>query len=831
MQERKMRIDWRAPLGAALAVTGLPSLVWAEGAGFDEEVVVVAPTPAATGLGIAPEKIPFSTQAADSDAFERAQSLDLTDYLNSNLGSVSINSAQNNPLQPDVQYRGFSASPLLGLPMGVSVYQNGVRINEPLGDAVNWDLLPESAVHSMTLVGGANPLFGLNTLGGALSIDMKDGFNFQGHAGEVSGGSWERLNTTVESGGNNGMFGYYANVHYFQEEGWRDLSASDALNFYGAVSLRLERTTADLSLQYGDTELTGNGPAPLGLLALDREDIFTAPDITENEMHAVTFKLSHDPLDDLSLGATAFYRDTRTSSFNGDTSEFVECELGGRDFLLEELNEDGLALLGLDDDVCADALGVPDPAALEVELNNRAVLAGLPAEFFEIEDLSDELSGTLALEDDAINNLSSREQQAYGSDAQAVFTRNLFGRENYFVAGFSYYRGEADFAAVVELSGIDPITRSTSGLGVGTFVDKLATDVTTATDTWSFYFLDNFSVTEQLTLTFGGRYNDTDVQLRDRSGERPELNGDHAFNRFNPSGGATFTVDERLNLYGSYSESSRAPTPIELDCNEGVFEIAQRIAVERGEDPNEIEFECRLPNAFLADPPLNEVVAESIEGGVRGVVAEIDYRVGYFHTVNNDDIIFQSTGRNTGLFANVDETRRQGLELALAGAWSGFEWFSAYSYIDATFESAFNVLSPNHPGADANGELQVHEGNRIPGIPRHQFKLGGDYGFAFGLNVGFELLYNSDQVMRGDEANLLETVDGYALVNLRTSYRLTEQIEIFGRLTNLFDTDYENFGLVGEDPTDVIPTLTDATPYFLGAGAPRAGWVGVRVRF
>ena len=116
----------------------------AEGAGFDEEITVVGTTPNA-GSGIAINKLPFNVQGADSDALERAQSLDLSDYLSTNLGSVNINSAQNNPLQPDVQYRGFTASPLLGLPMGMAVYQNGVRINEPLGDAVNWDLLPESA--------------------------------------------------------------------------------------------------------------------------------------------------------------------------------------------------------------------------------------------------------------------------------------------------------------------------------------------------------------------------------------------------------------------------------------------------------------------------------------------------------------------------------------------------------------------------------------------------------------------------------------------------------------------------------------------------------------
>ena len=214
-----------------------PNAAIAEGAGFDEEVTVVGTTPT-NGTGIAINKLPFNVQGADSDALERAQSLDLTDFLSTNLGSVNINSAQNNPLQPDVQYRGFTASPLLGLPMGMSVYQNGVRINEPLGDSVNWDLLPESAIHNITLIGGANPLYGLNTLGGALSVQMKNGFNFEGHQVEFTGGSFNRKLASVESGGNNGQFGYYINVSYFNEDGWRDLSESDATNVYGSLSWR-----------------------------------------------------------------------------------------------------------------------------------------------------------------------------------------------------------------------------------------------------------------------------------------------------------------------------------------------------------------------------------------------------------------------------------------------------------------------------------------------------------------------------------------------------------------------------------------------------------------
>ena len=110
-------------------------------------------------------------------------------------------------------------------------------------------------------------------------------------------------------------------------------------------------------------------------------------------------------------------------------------------------------------------------------------------------------------------------------------------------------------------------------------------------------------------------------------------------------------------------------------------------------------------------------------------------------------------------------------------------------------------------------------------------KLGGDIAFDLGFNLGFEVLYNSDQVLRGDEANLLDTIDGYATVSLRIKYAVSANVELFARVTNLFDTDYENFGLIGEDPTGVLPTWSNPSAIFLGPGAPRVAWAGLRVRF
>ena len=154
-----------------------------------------------------PALVPANVQRATAEQLERSQALDLTDFLNRGFSSVSINQAQNNPLQPDFNFRGFTASPLLGLPQGIAVYQNGVRMNEPFGDTINWDLVPLSAVSAVQLLAGAQPVFGLNTLGGALSLQMKNGFNYENDQVESYGGSFARRGASIQSGGNNGPMG------------------------------------------------------------------------------------------------------------------------------------------------------------------------------------------------------------------------------------------------------------------------------------------------------------------------------------------------------------------------------------------------------------------------------------------------------------------------------------------------------------------------------------------------------------------------------------------------------------------------------------------------
>lgn len=750
-----------------------------------DEIVVIGITPT-HGVGFPKKVIPANVQTASSNDLDQSQSLDLTEFMNRNLGGVNINAAQNNPLQPDVQYRGFTASPLLGLPQGIAVYQDGVRIMEPFGDTINWELIPESAIASINLIGGANPLFGLNTLGGSLSIETKDGFTHPGYRGEIYGGSFGRLVGQAEAGWNNGQFGYFATVNYFDEDGWRDKSPSEVKNFFGAAGWRGEDSTIDIGFIYGDSKLIGNGPVPVQLLDIDRKTVFTSPDITDNNMKMVIIDGTHWFGETMLLSGNVFYRDIVTDSFNGDGTEFEECNIAGEQILVDEFED-------LDGDEECTAV---DDFDIVLDQNGN---------FFEN-----------AVDFKAINNIGVLQQESFGSSIQQTFLHDLFGRKNRFIFGAAYQQGDAEFRSMVEVAFLET-DRSTTGSG--RFVPDEATEVATRTRTGSLFFTNIHYLTKEITLTVAGRFNTTRIKIDDLSGVQPELNGNHRFHRFNPTVGLTWQAMPSLNVYGSYSESSRVPTPVELICS----------------DP---DVPCNLPNAFLADPPLEQVVARSFEGGLRGQVKQIGgpgggnltWNAGVFHTTNADDIIFQTTGgvsANEGFFDNVGDTVRRGVEIGLSGDYGRLNWFVNYVFVNAEFDDSFTTASPNHPFTNSDGKIAVEKGDRIPGIPEHLLKFGVNVVVSPQLTLGGNIVLNSGRFLRGDEANLLDETDGYAMVNFRGEYRLNDFITVIAKVENLFDVEYETFGLLGEPEAVLGPAFND--PRFLGPGAVRGGWIGIRV--
>ena len=158
------------------------------------------------GLGLTKEQIPGNVQSITAKEIKESHSLSLTDLLNKKLQSVNVNDYQGNPFQMDVQYRGFTAGPQIGTPQGLSVFLDGIRVNEPFGDVVNWDMIPMNAIAGVDVFPGSNPIFGLNTLGGAFTLKTKDGFTNEGIDAEILTGSFGRKQLRVEGGWNNGDF-------------------------------------------------------------------------------------------------------------------------------------------------------------------------------------------------------------------------------------------------------------------------------------------------------------------------------------------------------------------------------------------------------------------------------------------------------------------------------------------------------------------------------------------------------------------------------------------------------------------------------------------------
>src|SRR4029077_19646384 len=175
------------------------------------------------GAGIDPDKVPASVYPVDAAQIRQTGSFNISDALVKYVPGTTVNDVAANPFQPNVQFRGFVASPVSGTPQGLAVYQNGVRINEAFGDTVNWDLFPDLAIGRVDVV-GANPVYGLNALGGAIVLTMKTGFDFQGGTLEASGGSWGQRQGWIQYGTNAGRWGWYVAGRLLKQDGWRKFS-------------------------------------------------------------------------------------------------------------------------------------------------------------------------------------------------------------------------------------------------------------------------------------------------------------------------------------------------------------------------------------------------------------------------------------------------------------------------------------------------------------------------------------------------------------------------------------------------------------------------------
>lgn len=742
-----------------------------------DEVLVVASTP--VGSADLPQtQVPAATAVIGVRDLERTGSRSVLRALDENIGQISINGAQANPFQPNVFYRGFEASPLAGNAQGLAVYIDGVRFNQPFGDTVNWDLVPDAAIERVT-VEGSNPVFGLNALGGSLDVRLKDGDSFQGLSAELSGGAFGRRDGFLEWGGAVGGASLYLSGRALNDDGWRDFSPSELRQAYGDLGWTSGRLTTHLKLLAADNDLTGNGTAPVELLEVAREAVFTHPDRTQNRFGRLTLSSDFAASDALSLQGSIYTQKLSQRTMNGDAVEIEECDDPAFDDFVCPEDED--------DEPVLDADGDPIPDFLN--------------------------GGTYAL-----LNSSRTEGRAKGASLQARINGKLFDRPNRFVIGASVDQGDSHFRAQSELG---ELTADRGYQGPGVVVEQpdgsiASVGVKAKNQYLGLFFSSLLEVTPQLTLTVSGRYNDADVTLRDQIGTA--LNGDHSFSRFNPAIGLTYRASDAFSFYGGYSEANRAPTPAELSCA----------------DP---AAPCSLTNFFVGDPPLEQVLSHTYEAGLRGSFdafgdMRAHWNLSLFKTDNTDDIMFIASpilGR--AYFQNVGETRRQGGQIDFSLTGRRMSLGVSYALTDATFQSPLTLNAPENPFADINGQIAVTPGDRMPGIARNKIKVSFDHELSDAWSVGVAAVHSGGQYFYGDESNLNPKTDGFTVVNLNTRFNVTPKVQIFGTIENLFDEEYETFGTfspVNEVPLVEAPGASDTRA--LSPAAPRAVYVGLRLK-
>ena len=795
-------------------------------------VDVVGATPLG-GTDLSPQEIPLPVQAANQRDIANSGALNLSDFLNKRLNGVYLNDIQGNPYQPDLNYRGYTASPLLGTSQGISIYMDGVRLNQPFGDVVSWDLIPKFAVSEVALMPGSNPLFGLNTLGGALSLQTKDGRGGNHTEITLTGGSFGRKIGEFETGGSNSKgLSWYGATDLFFEDGWREHSPSDVRQFFGRLGWQNSETSLGLTAFYANNSLIGNGLQEQRLLAADYNSVYTIPDKTANLSPAFNFMARHR-VGNVQLSGNVYQRYIRTNTLNGD------------------VNDDSLDQ------------SVYQPSAADIAALRAAGYSGFPAsgataantpfpswrciaQALQRDEPGEKCNGLV--------NRSHTGQHSVGFSAQGTWFETTGAWRNQITAGTAFDHSTVVFQQLTELGYLNP-DRSVTGVhafgdgitGGNVDGDPFDTQVNLSgrINTGSFYVTDTVS-RKNWNFTFSGRYNRTTVDNRDRL--RPagaeSLTATHTFDRFNPAVGVTYSPVGAVNLYFSYSEGNRAPTSVELGCA----------------NP---DLPCKLPNAMGGDPPLNQVVARTFEAGVRsGSESKVGWSAGWFRGQNSNDILFvAATTSGFGYFKNFGKTRRQGFESDVHGSISRLTLGGGYTFLDATYQSpetlagagnSFND-SASSGGRGLDGDIDITPGNRIPLTPRHMLKAYADARVTKKLNLDLNLIAVSSSFARGNENNL-DRADGvyylgpggsggYSVMNLGGRYQLQKHVELFAQVNNLLNHRYytaaqlgaTGFTAQGTFLARPFPAVGGAFPLtygtFFAPGAPIGAWAGIRIGF
>jgi outer membrane receptor protein involved in Fe transport len=626
-----------------------------------------------------------------------------------------------------------------------------------------------------------NPAFGLNALGGAVNVQMKDGFNYHGAEIDTMGGSFGRIQSSAQWGKQVDNYAVYGALEGLHDDGFRNFSASDVRRFYGDVGYRNDSSEFHLNMGAADNHFGATATVPVELLQQYWGATYTTPQTTENRVGYVNLTGKVEATPTWTIDGSAHVRIFDQQMLDANPTGTQPCAA------------DSTLLCFGDGSTPANGL---NGAQLANPFDSNAVLGE--------------------------NDRTTTHSTTTGVSLQATNTDQLFGHNNHFVVGASLDYSVTRFTASAELGTIGPdfiVSGSGIFLGPSGFPISIGpVDLRTTNQYTGLYALDTFDVTNALSITGGGRFNVADIRLEDQIGSA--LNGQETYTRFNPIIGGTYKINSGLTAYAGYSEANRAPTPLELGCA----------------DP---AHPCIIGAFLVSDPPLKQVVSRTVEAGLRGAkdlnIGTLGWKLGAFRADNTDDILAIPSPvlQGFGYFQNVGSTRRQGIEAEISLKSSTLQLYASYALVDARFLDALQVGS-NSPFADGNGNVQILPGNRIPAIPRNRIKAGIDYSVTDAFKIGGDALFVDSQYFVGDESNQAQRLPSYAVFNLHASYQIDKTFQIYARADNIFDNRYATYGTFFD--TAAVPNFANGgapftDPRSVSPARPRAFYAGLKATF
>jgi iron complex outermembrane recepter protein len=753
-----------------------------------DEITVygVRPTDAGPlpGLMINRDQIPANVQSAGKKDLRDSHALNLADFMGTELQGVSVDDYSGNPFQLDVNYRGFTASPEVGTPQGLSVFFDGVRVNEPFGDIVNWDLIPLNAIERFDLFPGSNPLYGLNTLGGALSLRTKSGFTSPGVDTTVSGGSFGRRQAQVTAGDNNGTLGGLIAAQYFDEDGWRDNSPSKVRQVFARSDWRGDLGVLTATGQYASNDLIGNGLIPYSLYLQRPESVFSSPDESQNRLLAGQLSGSLDVTDHWNIAAQGYHRRSDRRGLNGDVYQGFQDFSIEHDYIVDPSQPIGQQIVGrngADTENGQDGIGT-----------GTGVIAGTPIGLLTYTDLSQNTNGG------AVQSNWNLEHH------HAMFGLSIDGAQTGYSMSQRLGLIDGSHNVYSDPADIDPQYYAASH-------DIPGNNFHGSEMTKSAFFNETWSIRKNLHLTVDGRYNFThvtnDLMVRTDQSDLHELrtgsvNLDqeilpqthtretYDYSSFNPQLGLNYLPVPQLNLYANASRGSRVPSVVELGCAFDSTPVNISVGNVTATAPRSLVGPgCSLPTTLSGDPYLPQIRSESGEAGARGhfdVWGHWNWDLTAYRTNLKNDIYFVGVGDGKSYFDTIGDTRRQGFEVGLNGNVGIVELKFNYAYTLATFESTFYTVSPYNSSADFNQNSQsalnqpglngvnalpsptaganrgrgtyemirIDPGARLPGIPEHTGNMTLTIHPIDPLALGIGVTARSDSYVRGNENNL-----------------------------------------------------------------------------